>query len=58
MCISGDNFISGTWKPQESYYFSKFVHIWGWASWRRAWQLYDADMQEWQSRDKRASSNN
>jgi len=54
MCISGDNFISDTWKPQESYYFSKFVHIWGWASWRRAWQLYDVDMQDWQSRDKRA----
>jgi len=54
MCISGDNFISGTWKPQESYYFSKFIHIWGWASWRRAWQHYDVDMHDWRRSDKLA----
>ena len=28
-----------------SYYFSKIPHIWGWASWRRAWELYDAEFQ-------------
>lgn len=53
MCISGDNFISSAWKPAESYYFSKYVHIWGWASWRRAWRLYDVDMRDWQAGDKR-----
>jgi len=47
MCISGDNFISGVWKPQESYYFSKYIHIWGWATWRRAWAFYDVDMKDW-----------
>ncbi len=26
-----------------SYYFSIIPHIWGWASWRRAWQLYDVE---------------
>lgn len=25
----------------ESYSFSKYDHIWGWASWRRAWSSYD-----------------
>ncbi len=25
------------------YLFSRFSFIWGWATWRRAWQLYDAD---------------
>ncbi|PTR01282.1 hypothetical protein C8P68_101516 [Mucilaginibacter yixingensis] len=24
-----------------SYYFSKYPHVWGWASWRRAWSRYN-----------------
>lgn len=24
----------------SSYYFSRYVHVWGWATWRRAWKLY------------------
>lgn len=31
----------------SSYYFSRYVHIWGWASWRRAWKHYDIDMKDW-----------
>jgi FkbM family methyltransferase len=23
-----------------SYYFSKHIHVWGWATWKRAWQNY------------------
>jgi hypothetical protein len=44
MCISGDNFISAQWQPEHSYYFSRYAHIWGWASWARAWQHYCADL--------------
>lgn len=33
----------------ESYYFSRFCHVWGWATWRRAWQLCDHEMKEWPS---------
>jgi hypothetical protein len=51
MCISGDNFISSAWTPRESYYFSRYVHIWGWATWRRAWAFYDVDMKEWRDAD-------
>jgi hypothetical protein len=47
MCVSGVNFISGSWSPPESYYFSRYSHIWGWASWRRAWQHYDVTMANW-----------
>ena len=25
---------------QDSFYFSKFNHCWGWATWRRAWQHF------------------
>ncbi|HEY8929504.1 MAG TPA: nucleotide-diphospho-sugar transferase [Mucilaginibacter sp.] len=24
----------------DTYYFSKYIHVWGWASWRRAWSRY------------------
>ena len=32
----------------SSYYFSKIPHIWGWASWRRAWQKYDVEFQNFE----------
>lgn len=31
----------------ESYYFSQIAQIWGWATWRRAWQKYDVNMMDW-----------
>jgi hypothetical protein len=30
-----------------SYYFSRYYHPWGWATWRRAWSLYDVDIRRW-----------
>ena len=45
--ISGDNFQLGRERTQYSYYASRFTHIWGWASWRRAWQRYDHAMKRW-----------
>lgn len=44
MMISGDNFQNGVKYGENSYYFSRYNHTWGWASWRRAWQFYDFDM--------------
>jgi hypothetical protein len=41
MLISGDNFQDGIQRGNASYYFSGYSNIWGWASWRRAWQGYD-----------------
>jgi hypothetical protein len=52
------SFISGTCIPNsgnhvgESYYFSKFSIIWGWASWRRAWQNYDVKITDWETLSK------
>ena len=45
--ISGNNFQNGKWRGDASYYFSKYSHIWGWASWRRAWSHYQADIPFW-----------
>jgi hypothetical protein len=47
MMISGDNFQEGRATSVFSYYFSGYAHVWGWASWRRAWNLYDVDMALW-----------
>ena len=41
MHISGDNFQIGLRRGKASYYFSTFTHIWGWASWARAWKHFD-----------------
>jgi hypothetical protein len=45
--ISGDNFQRGRRAGSGSYYFSKYTHIWGWASWRRAWRHYDVAASLW-----------
>jgi hypothetical protein len=42
MHISGNNFLLGRISIKESYYFSKYAHCWGWATWRRAWKLFHA----------------
>lgn len=49
MMISGDQFLppGEMGNLQESYYFTTLPHIWGWATWRRAWQAYDFAMGDW-----------
>lgn len=47
MMISGDNFQFGVPRGPYSYFFSRFCHVWGWATWRRAWQFYDLSMRLW-----------
>ena len=44
MHISGNNFQQGKPRGSASYYFSRYSHVWGWASWRRAWRHYDVRM--------------
>ena len=53
MAISGDNFQLGNQRTQDSYYFSRYTHSWGWATWKRAWKHFDMEMSVWQEvRDK------
>jgi hypothetical protein len=48
MHISGTNYqYNGGVKVKESYYFSKYVHVWGWATWKRAWKKFDLNMNDW-----------
>lgn len=45
--VTGFNIVADVARSTHSYYFSAMTHIWGWASWRRAWQSYDAEMRCW-----------
>ena len=49
MMISGNNFQPASCTA-DSYYFSHWPHIWGWATWKRAWQHFDADVSDWPQR--------
>lgn len=47
MTISGNNFQFGRKRTDYSYYFSRYMHCWGWATWKRAWQYFDLKMTQW-----------
>jgi hypothetical protein len=49
--VSGNNFLPKALHMERPYGFSKYVQIWGWATWRRFWNNYDfkltGDWGEW-----------
>ncbi len=45
--VTGDNFQNGQQRGDASYYFSRYNHCWGWATWRRAWHAYQGDIPFW-----------
>jgi hypothetical protein len=47
MVITGCNFQNGNRRGNAAYYFSKFNHVWGWATWRRAWLKNDSNIRFW-----------
>jgi hypothetical protein len=49
MSISGSNFQFDAPASDDIYYLSRYPHIWGWATWRRAWSHYDAELSAWPS---------
>jgi len=58
MTISGNNFQFGKVIGEGSYYFSKHVHLWGWATWKRAWRYYDVDIKSFEKFKKEGQINN
>lgn len=50
--ITGNNFQDGQKRGAGAYYFSRYTHIWGWATWRRAWRYYDRDLSFWKEWEK------
>ena len=35
--------------PETQYRFSQITHVWGWATWRRAWEHYRFDLSDWRA---------
>lgn len=51
MDIGGSNPLE-TWKDdQQDYHFSYTGMLWGWATWRSAWEKYDPDMSLWEQEE-------
>lgn len=50
--ISGNNYQNGRWRGDGSYYFSKFPHCWGWATWRDRWEIYPEEKFTWEKLNK------
>lgn len=49
MAITGYHFHDYSANSPDSYFFSRYNHCWGWATWKRAWKLYDWEMSQWQT---------
>lgn len=43
-CITGGNYQDGQVRGEGSYYFSRYPHCWGWATWRSRWHAHDDAM--------------
>jgi hypothetical protein len=53
MSISGTNLLPNGWKAEKQSYLFAHGGIWGWATWKRAWSLYDYNMPAWGSKTNR-----
>lgn len=45
--IGGTNPLASAEQVSDGYFFSRYDSCWGWATWRRAWCAFDADMNDW-----------
>lgn len=52
LMISGNNPIEELYSTDKDYLFSKVPFIWGWATWKRAWDLYDFNLSSWPNNRK------
>jgi hypothetical protein len=46
MCVTGTNITKNIYFEKD-FWFSNYPLMWGWATWRRAWDLYDGSLTDW-----------
>jgi len=56
--IAGNNVHKDKSICNESYFFSKYSHCWGWATWKRCWSKYDRDLKDWPCQKSKGILNN
>ena len=54
MHVAGSQLLRNPPAWSASYHFSRYPHIWGWATWRRAWRNFDLELREWHEFDRDA----
>jgi len=54
--VTGNNLL-GAGVASNDYMYSQIFSIWGWATWKRAWDLYDSNMDGWPSKWRNDSLN-
>lgn len=47
MHVSGSRY-NEEYHTDLSYFFSQYAHIWGWATWKRAWDKFDLNLSEFE----------
>lgn len=47
MQVNGGSFLEDT-DLTESYFFSKYPHIWGWATWKESWAAYSLELSDFE----------
>lgn len=52
MHVAGSQLLRDPPAGTASYHFSRYVHIWGWATWRRAWRRFDVELGDWHALDR------
>lgn len=53
MHINGNNFNTSEFAPSSaSYHFGSYPQVWGWATWKRAWDSYDFGITSWPEIEK------
>lgn len=45
--VSGNCYLPFEAPLESDYFFSRYLQIWGWASWRRAWKVHRAKRSAW-----------
>lgn len=47
LMVGGNNPIEHLYDNNKDYIFSRVPFMWGWATWKRAWDLYDYELTDW-----------
>lgn len=55
--VSGSNFLPPSPLRDADFFVSKYAHVWGWATWRRTWEKYDFNLEEWPDDRSRVFNN-
>ncbi len=56
--INGTNLQNGNLRGNSSYYFSKYFHSWGWATWRDRWNRIDENLDTYEDFKKSTNRKN